>query len=122
MTKYSSNKEREFIPLKIAILCISDTRNIKSDESGSFLKDRVIASGHNCSDHLVVRDDINQIVNQLIKLVNRSDVDVVISRNFLVLMTPLMLIELELWLRDLSRLEHVWPGLKLKYVFEDFLY
>ena len=63
----------------VAILCISDTRNIKSDKSGEFLKDRVISSGHMCSDHLVVRDNINQIVNQLIKLVNRSDVDVVIT-------------------------------------------
>ena len=79
MTKYSFNKEREFIPLKIAILCISDTRNIKSDKSGSFLKDRIISSGHNCSDHLVVKDNVNQIKNHLIKLVNRSDVDVVIS-------------------------------------------
>ena len=70
MTKYSYNKEREFIPLKIAILCISDTRNIKSDKSGSFLKDRIISSGHNCSDHLVVKDNINQIKNQLIKLIN----------------------------------------------------
>ncbi len=79
MKEYSPYNDRDFIPLRIAILCISDTRTLKTDKSGKYLKDSLIKGGHKCSDHVLVRDNIDQIKVQLLKFVKREDVDVVIS-------------------------------------------
>ncbi|MEM7207229.1 MAG: molybdenum cofactor biosynthesis protein B [Pseudomonadota bacterium] len=47
----------EFIPLKIAVLTISDSRTIEEDTSGQLLIDRLERAGHQCADRRLVRDD-----------------------------------------------------------------
>ena len=79
MTKYSPHLEREFISLKIAVLCISDSRNLKNDRSGNYLKNSLISAGHKCTDHLLVKDNVKEIKSSLLELVKREDIDVVIS-------------------------------------------
>ena len=70
---------REFIPLNIAILCVSDSRTIENDTSGKFLKNVVTNSGHKFSGHHLVKDDFDQISEILLKLSDNSDIDVIIS-------------------------------------------
>jgi len=52
---------RDFIPLNIAILTVSDSRTEETDKSGKFLVDRLTAAGHHTADKVIVPDDIYQI-------------------------------------------------------------
>ena len=49
---------REFIPLKIAVLTISDTRALADDKSGATLVERIEKTGHTVADRAIVTDDI----------------------------------------------------------------
>lgn len=51
------NKSREFLPLSIAILTVSDTRSLTDDRSGDLLVQRLIAAGHQLHARQIVRDD-----------------------------------------------------------------
>jgi molybdenum cofactor biosynthesis protein B len=70
---------RQFIPVRIAILTISDTRTLETDASGQTLVDRVAEAGHLLSARKIVRDDIRAIRHVIRDWTNRSDIDVIIS-------------------------------------------
>ena len=53
--------ESRFIPLKIAVLTVSDTRTPDTDTSGDLLVDRLERAGHRLGDRVLVRDDIYQL-------------------------------------------------------------
>ncbi len=52
------NVSQQTIPLNIAVLTVSDTRNEASDTSGQLLVDRLTEAGHCLSDRAIVIDDI----------------------------------------------------------------
>ena len=52
---------REFVPLDICVLTVSDSRNEETDSSGRLLADRVADSGHRLFEKTIVPDDIYQI-------------------------------------------------------------
>lgn len=52
---------RQFIPLNIALLTVSDTRTDATDTSGRLLAQRIGENGHRVADKGIVRDDIYQI-------------------------------------------------------------
>lgn len=54
-------KQREFIPLNIAVLTVSDSRNEQTDKSGRLLADRLQNAGHRLADKQIVPDDIYRI-------------------------------------------------------------
>ena len=56
-----ASQQRELIPLHIAVLTISDTRDERTDKSGKLLCDRVTAAGHRVGERAIVRDDIYAI-------------------------------------------------------------
>lgn len=70
---------RQFIPVRIAILTISDTRTLENDASGQTLADRATEAGHLLSARKIVKDDIRAIRHVIRDWTNRSDVDVIIS-------------------------------------------
>jgi molybdopterin adenylyltransferase len=70
---------REFLPAGIAIITISDTRQLADDKSGATLEERVRGSGHRLAARLIVKDEIRQIRAAVRRLVKRGDVDVVIT-------------------------------------------
>ena len=51
------SQERQFIPLSISVLTISDTRGEAEDKSGKLLVDRLTAAGHSLFEKRIVRDD-----------------------------------------------------------------
>lgn len=51
----------EFIPINIAVLTISDSRQFDNDTSGKVLEDKANADGHQVIDRQIVADDIYQI-------------------------------------------------------------
>jgi len=53
--------ERQFLPLQIAVLTISDTRNAADDISGQGLAAALVEAGHHLYQKLIVKDDIYQI-------------------------------------------------------------
>ena len=71
--------DREFIPVNFAILTISDTRSLSEDKSGDFLSERIQSSGHFVNAREITTDDEEKIVSHLEKLVERIDVDVILS-------------------------------------------
>jgi hypothetical protein len=44
------DETKQFVPLKIAVLTISDTRSLKDDKSGAVLVQRIVAAGHYVGD------------------------------------------------------------------------
>lgn len=53
--------QKDFEPLNICVLTVSDTRNFETDTSGQKLQDLLTAAGHKLHDRKLVIDDIYQI-------------------------------------------------------------
>ncbi len=70
---------REFLPVNIAVLTVSDTRTLKDDKSGDVLADRIEGAGHIVIDRDIVKDDVPTIVAKLHEWIANDTVDVVIS-------------------------------------------
>lgn len=71
--------EREFIPLSIAILSVSDTRNEATDQSGAQLVKSLSSVGHQLYEKVIVKDDLKEISDQISKWIADNNVEVVIS-------------------------------------------
>lgn len=56
-----SGTERTFIPVRIAVLTVSDTRTAEDDRSGQTLAERIEAAGHTLADRTIARDDVEAI-------------------------------------------------------------
>ena len=69
----------DFIPVRIAVLTVSDTREIANDRSGQTLVDRLQAAGHVLAARDIVTDDRELISDVLRKWCANADIDVVIS-------------------------------------------
>ncbi|EEX08683.1 molybdenum cofactor biosynthesis protein B [Ruegeria lacuscaerulensis ITI-1157] len=69
----------EFIPVRIAVLTVSDTRALAEDRSGQTLVDRIERAGHILADRKIIRDERDQIADQLRAWVADPRIDVVIS-------------------------------------------
>jgi len=70
---------REFIPLKIAVLTVSDTRELADDKSGATLLERIEKAGHTVADRAIVTDDIEAIRSQVKVWIADSTIDVIIT-------------------------------------------
>ncbi|WEX08120.1 molybdenum cofactor biosynthesis protein B [Chelativorans sp. AA-79] len=53
--------ERQFIPVRFAVLTVSDTRTLADDKSGQTLADRIGEAGHEVVDRAIVPDDSGRI-------------------------------------------------------------
>ena len=71
--------ENEFIPINIAVVTISDTRESKNDKSGETLQNRITQFGHKVTARVMVKDDFNEISDLFKKLLKNKDIDVIIS-------------------------------------------
>jgi molybdenum cofactor biosynthesis protein B len=75
----SIDQRKSFIPVRIALLTVSDTRTLKDDKSGSVLAERIEISGHQVVSRKLIRDDRQKIRSQLENWVKSETVDVIIS-------------------------------------------
>ena len=73
------NPDRDFIPVRIAILTVSDTRTADDDRSGDTLAERASGAGHEVTARAIVRDDRATISDQLRTWIADPGIDVVIS-------------------------------------------
>jgi len=70
---------RDFIPVRIAILTVSDTRSAEDDRSGNTLADRIEAAGHSIAARTILPDERTEIADQLRAWCADDAIDVVIS-------------------------------------------
>jgi len=70
---------RSFIPVRIAVLTVSNTRTLEDDVSGKTLADRIADAGHALSARKLVKDDVRAIRHVIRDWTNRDDVDVIIT-------------------------------------------
>ncbi len=68
-----------FVPVRIAVLTVSDTRQLANDKSGQVLVDRIAAAGHTLADRKIITDERDQIADQLRIWCADDGIDVVIS-------------------------------------------
>jgi len=73
------DETKEFVPVKIAVLTVSDTRSYDDDKSGQTLVDRVQAAGHILADRKIVADERGEIAKLLQDWIADRKIDVVIS-------------------------------------------
>lgn len=69
----------EFVPVRIAVLTVSDTRELADDRSGQVLVDRIEAAGHIVAARMILRDERSEISAQLREWCANKEIDVVIS-------------------------------------------
>ncbi len=69
----------KFIPVRIALLTVSDSRDVSTDKSGNKLAELIAAAGHDLARRAIVRDDIDAIAGELHIWVEDADVDCVIT-------------------------------------------
>src|ERR1700759_4825292 len=73
------DQNRPFLPVNIAILTVSDTREAAQDRSGDTLADLATSAGHRVATRKIVRDELDMIVAQLRAWIADPEIDVVIS-------------------------------------------
>ena len=70
---------RSFVPLGIAVVTVSDTRDLAQDRSGDTLAERLTAAGHRLAGRDIVRDDVAAIRASVQAFVDDPGVDVVLT-------------------------------------------
>jgi molybdenum cofactor biosynthesis protein B len=71
--------DREFVPLNIAVLTVSDTRALADDKSGATLAERIAKAGHAVAERAIVPDDAGEIRVQVQKWISDPAIDVIIT-------------------------------------------
>ena len=71
--------ERDFIPVSIAVLTVSDSRTEANDKSGHLLVSRLKGAGHTLSEKTIVRDNIFEVRAVVSRWVADPDVQVVLT-------------------------------------------
>jgi molybdopterin adenylyltransferase len=71
--------ERPFIPVRIAVLTVSDSRSLANDRSGDILVERIAAAGHVCAARKIVKDEIQDIRNIAKAWIADPSIDVIIT-------------------------------------------
>ncbi|HWE79032.1 MAG TPA: molybdenum cofactor biosynthesis protein B [Pseudolabrys sp.] len=73
------DETKSFVPLRIAVLTVSDTRDFADDKSGSTLVERLEKAGHALADRKIVKDEVEAIRAQVKAWIADKAIDVVIS-------------------------------------------
>jgi len=73
------NPEKQFVPLNIAVLVVSDSRTDANDVSGKTLAERATSSGHQIAAKTIVPDNIYQIRAVVSDWIARDTVNVILT-------------------------------------------
>jgi molybdopterin adenylyltransferase len=73
------DEQRPFVPVRIAVLTVSDTRSARDDKSGDSLAQMIRAAGHAVADRAIVPDDVASIEARVKAWIADPDIDVVIT-------------------------------------------
>ena len=70
---------RDFIPVRIAVLTVSDTRTSADDRSGDTLVERLTTAGHSLAVRSIIPDDVPLLVAQLTAWIDNPGIDCIIT-------------------------------------------
>ncbi len=73
------NESLDFMPVRIAVLTVSDTRTSDTDTSGDILAERITGAGHTLAARAIERDDVGAIRRQVCAWIADPEIDVVIT-------------------------------------------
>jgi molybdenum cofactor biosynthesis protein B len=73
------DETRDFIPVNIAVLTVSDTRSLAEDRSGDTLAARLTAAGHRLAARAIIQDERDRIAEQLRLWIADPGIDVILS-------------------------------------------
>ena len=73
------DEQRQFVLLKIAVLTVSDTRELADDKSGTTLSERIKAAGHVVADRSIVPDEVEAIRARVKEWIDAPAIDVIIT-------------------------------------------
>jgi len=71
--------QKPFVPLSIAVLTVSDTRDLADDKSGALLAERIKTAGHRLAARALVKDEVKKIRAQVKAWIKDKKIDVVIT-------------------------------------------
>jgi len=77
--KKANPRTREFIPLAIAVMTVSDTRTEENDKSGQVLTTLLESAGHKLADKVIVPDDKYQIRKFLSQWIADEKINVILT-------------------------------------------
>ena len=73
------DESKPLVPVRIAVLTVSDTRTEENDTSGVLLAERVKAAGHELAERAIVRDDVARIREQVKAWVASRSIDAIVT-------------------------------------------
>src|SRR5262249_39646276 len=73
------DESKQFVALKIALLTVSDTRDLADDKSGATLAERITKAGHAVADRAIVTDDAEKIRARVKQWIADPAIDVIIT-------------------------------------------
>jgi molybdenum cofactor biosynthesis protein B len=73
------DETKDFIPVRIAVLTVSDTRSLTEDKSGDTLVDRLTSAGHLLADRDIVQDERDKIAGKLRGWCANPEIDVILT-------------------------------------------
>jgi molybdopterin adenylyltransferase len=73
------DESKDFIPVRIAVLAVSDTRSLAEDKSGDVLEGRIREAGHILADRKILRDERAEIADQLRAWCADPEIDVILT-------------------------------------------
>ena len=73
------DESRIFKPVNIALLTISDSRELKDDTSGDILAERIASAGHTLATREISKDDKNEIAAHLHRWIDDEQIDVIVT-------------------------------------------
>ena len=60
----SLDKRKDFIPVNVAVLTVSDSRTIETDKSGNYLVNSILEEGHSCNTKKIVKDEVKDKIGR----------------------------------------------------------
>lgn len=73
------DETRSFVPVRIAVLTMSDTRSLGEDKSGDLLVERLQGAGHVLADRAILKDDAAAIRAKVVGWIADPNIDCVIT-------------------------------------------
>lgn len=73
------DESRDFHPLRIAVLTVSDSRTEETDTSGGLLAERLVAAGHELAGKAIVADEVEAIRGRIEAWVADPQIDLILA-------------------------------------------
>lgn len=73
------DESKPFIPVRIAVMTVSDTRGAGDDRSGDTLVERLTADGHHLAARTILKDERAEIADQLRRWIADPEIDVILT-------------------------------------------